>query len=288
MDLESDYQVPPPAYSEEEEFDQKVSIATEISAHASVADADGWEVYDPYAFENHSDMGVSKSEWPGHIHSSSTHIRIEKIPQSKSVDSVQLSPLNKYSMKDHQMQHANSVASSSQWHEADSLPGKGTLQRSEAYTSASFSLHCPQDIPPDGVYYAASCKDLPSPQVWQPERHTPLRYSFDAQPPAPYRASYQDTRIDAQSEYDGSAQSRRLRSLPPTPTPPRRQLLFQERPMASYHPIQPPVIKFDTSIAYSNTPSSPSLPHHHPASARPDAKYDSYSFYKCALRLSNM
>jgi len=42
---------PPPAYSEQE-FDQKISLATDLSTRSPLVDEDGWELYDLTSFEN--------------------------------------------------------------------------------------------------------------------------------------------------------------------------------------------------------------------------------------------
>ncbi|KAH9482651.1 hypothetical protein JR316_0004751 [Psilocybe cubensis] len=51
--MDSDYVPPPPAYSEQE-FDRKISQATTLSLATPVpnVDADGWQRYDPYVFQN--------------------------------------------------------------------------------------------------------------------------------------------------------------------------------------------------------------------------------------------
>src|SRR4051812_39138005 len=59
--ITDDYLSPPPAYSEQH-FDQKVSRATELSLQtakweaASMVDDDGWQQYDPSAFEGGSEL----------------------------------------------------------------------------------------------------------------------------------------------------------------------------------------------------------------------------------------
>lgn len=47
----------PPPYSEQE-FDQKVSLVTDLSSQSPPVDEDGWEVYDPTSFENISSVSA--------------------------------------------------------------------------------------------------------------------------------------------------------------------------------------------------------------------------------------
>ena len=61
-DMDHDSSAPPPAYSEQE-FDQKISLITDLSTRtrSPPVDEDGWEVYDPNSFENISSVSTKSA-----------------------------------------------------------------------------------------------------------------------------------------------------------------------------------------------------------------------------------
>ena len=64
--MDQDSFLPPPAYSEQE-FDQKISLATDLSTRSPLVDEDGWELYDPTSFENTSSAST-KSAYADNSH----------------------------------------------------------------------------------------------------------------------------------------------------------------------------------------------------------------------------
>lgn len=291
MDPESESQSnPPPAYSEQD-FDQKVSLATELS----VLNEDGWERYDPYAFEddraanlaNLTGEHAGRLDIQGPDFSSTAPLRVEKKQQSNV--------LNAYSTTDHRILDENAYTSRSSWPEAGPLPPKNTSLYSDPYASKSF--HVPysssttivEEIPPpaDDVYFATAHKTAVSRHEGQMgSRPIPLNYHTNtqsavavslSQSPIRHPENY-PTSNNPKSNYYDSPRSRRLRSLPATPAP-KHPLKLEERPMSTYHPIQAPLVHFDASMAYGNT-ALPSSPLQQPIASRSNKQSDSYSFYK--------
>ncbi|KJA30252.1 hypothetical protein HYPSUDRAFT_32394 [Hypholoma sublateritium FD-334 SS-4] len=295
MDPESESQCnPPPAYSEQD-FDQKVSLATELS----VLNEDGWEQYDPYAFED--DRAASLANLTGE-HGSRLDLQgpdSSPVAPSRVEKKQQLNVLNAYPTTGHRILDENGSTSRSSWPEASPLPSKNTSLYSDPYASKSF--HVPyssstaivEEIPPpvDDVYFAMAHKTAVSRQEGQiVTRPIPLSYHTNTQsavavtlPQLPNRHPeiYPSMSNDPKSNYYDSPRSRRLRSLPATPAP-KHPLKLEERPISTYHPIQAPLVHFDASMAYGNT-TLPSSPLQQPIASRSTKQSDSYLFYNSAV-----
>lgn len=264
MDPESEpLSNPPPAYSEQE-FDQKVSLATELS----VFDDDGWQQYDPYAFEDDcapnltskctGRLGLQGPPFP------TAPLRFEKNQQSNGLEA-------------HSVNNQNASTSYSSWPEAGPLPSKSILPHPEdLYTSKH--IHVP---------YSSSARTVPQQGGQVENQPMPLSYHSKTQStvtlplPQPVIPQNHPTPNVSKSNYHDSPTSRRLRSLPATPAP-KHAFKVEERPISTYHPIQAPLVHFDASMAYGNA-TPPSSLIEQPIASKSNIQSDSYLFYKSVL-----
>ncbi|KAF9485331.1 hypothetical protein BDN70DRAFT_871351 [Pholiota conissans] len=309
METESDYlQAPPPAYSEQE-FDQKISLATAISSCSSAVDDEGWEHYDPRAFEDTSNVTAAVAQPPesgSHDFSNESYIgksgitslplitplRIEKKSQSKpsNYDCVPGSAASnvevEWMLGD--VGDSSDISSANGHLRASDAIGDQyatTFNQSELYNKTSTNQ---DDILLDDVDFdPAVLYSLPHTRL---PKNSPVNHSFQSQSSMPIYTTERDITGDhhpillSPNSYPMSSPDVYRRSLPATPILPRHQNVHEERPVTSYQPTGASIMKFDSSVAYGNASVLSTSHTRHPfVSPAPQIQYDPHSLYNSAV-----
>jgi hypothetical protein len=323
METEPDYleAPPPPAYSEQE-FDQKVSLATAVSVLTPVVDEEGWEQYDPRAFEDHAanptPIGVMGQTATS---SSSVHDFPSKGNHSDKSDLTTLpsiAPLRiekKLQPKPYEYEHAtggaafkNDMVWTTGGSSAISSTGpNGQVQDQGHYTPGFVDndiniLHCrsamnQEEIVVNDVDFDPNALYSSFPHTRQTENQPASVDSYQSQPPMPLycntpgrdlAADYPPVLSNSNQQPISQPDAYR-RSLPSTPTLPRHQNFLGERPVTSYQPTRASILKFDPAVAYGKTSVSSAMQAQRPVViSTSEIQYDPHSLYRYVAPTRNI
>ena len=270
MDTDPDCLPPPPAYSEQE-FDQKIAQATDLSLIASNSiDPHGWERYDPAAFGappaspnvvNLPSSTPSKAGFFDHHHVQTGHgnstsvlptivpLRIEKKSQlgrepyynSAADRPGNMSPLPFAAQRSQSQEAYNDSPNKLSYLPQGAMP---------PYSPATVSQHRSS---------VSSVNGLQGSEDFQSQR--PLS---DAYWPAPRRPSAQ---------------------YPLPVTPDKRTVVQESGRVQGQYSSDVPLVPFDPTIAYGNSTPNPPRPSNEPASPAAKVQYDPHALYKCVYSL---
>lgn len=291
MDPDSIPPNPPPAYFEQE-FDQKISQATTLSLQLSQAslnvDSDGWQQYDPAAFEDTEGSSTS----PSTAERSSSGKMDDYMQHGRTIDPPSVVPLH-IEKKKQPRSLPNPVAQSKNESSSFTIGENSTPTLFSSETSNHDDFRT-QHHSAQSPYAEDTVSLIPSAPV---QHSTPIAHKtddipslmppplFEAELPTSIPESRPIDHYDHDNHYqlyvdpyniNPSRSARQFRS--------RSRLVPQERRGASYssapNTIQSSYLDFDPSIAYGRTQSAaPSFPVIQPVKK---LQFDPHSFYKYA------
>ncbi|KAF8913925.1 hypothetical protein CPB84DRAFT_1757929 [Gymnopilus junonius] len=269
MDMDPDYP-PPPAYSEQE-FDQKVAQATELSVIPSTSvDQDGWERYDPAAFElttaSANAVNLPSSPPPSKGKFFNHHgIPANNNNSTSALPTIIPLRIEKKSQLDRDPYYNATVDRSGGRSPLPSVRQHSRSQDRPHEFPSSVSFPQQASIP---LYSPASISQSHS--SFAPTTSPELRWEDHSQRPLndPYWTL-----------------SQRPSTQYPLPTTPDKRLIgvYPSYPSNVPHPQSVPLVPFDPTIAYERSASGPSQPLNAPASPAPTVHYDPYSLYNSVV-----
>ncbi|PPQ77755.1 hypothetical protein CVT25_011190 [Psilocybe cyanescens] len=304
--MDSDYVPPPPSYTEQE-FDQKVSQATTLSilTPAPNVDEDGWERYDPTAFERAPALpsGSVRSNTvnsPASFSSSSKGNGLPLNHQSSSQDDKPNSirrlpsivPLriekksqphydSSYTSQDHQIPLESKSSAHSCHTFSKSIPG------SSSAGPFSPNVYCEQ-IPTYEHQNIPTIHSIPPPSFDRTSSYAPSVLSA-----GPIHPGNDEDAFDPYRDYQTSQPYPPARqSLPVTPRPHsaiQRPASHTRSRSEAINSPPTPRLQFDPSVVYGkatlNAPMTAIQAIHSslPSPAKPNAQYDAHSFYNSSV-----
>lgn len=316
METEPDYhEAPPPAYSEQQEFDQKVSLATAVSALTPVVDEEGWEQYDPRAFENNA-ANPTPIDVMGQTATSSSSVNDfpSKGNHSGKSDLTSLPPIaplrieKKLQPKPYEYEHTTggvAFKNDIEWTADGSSAMSSTGPNGQHYTPGFVDndlniLHYKPATNQEEIL--VNDVDFDPATLYSSFQHTRQTenqptsvdpYRNQSQPPMPLYTPERDLAGDYPpvlsnpNPHPISQPDAYRRSLPPTPTLPRHQSFLGERPVTSYQPTRASILKFDPAVAYGKTSVSSAMQAERPVISTSEIQYDPHSLYRYVVPTHN-
>ncbi|KDR83714.1 hypothetical protein GALMADRAFT_236054 [Galerina marginata CBS 339.88] len=297
--MDADYLPPPPAYSEQE-FDQKISRATDISIVTSFPriDQDGWELYDPAAFDNVSTVPsnpmLNSVKNPSSISSSSNYLDTSPDRHPMTQPGNDKSSLDKLPTIVPLRIEKKSQPKYDRLYNSEAGPSSPLPQPAYDESSYEASSRSPVNLFLD-EYHDQRVATHEQERTPNSRSASPLSFegrssfasasNIESRPRENWQAAIQqNTHYDPY--YHMSQPISPRQSLPVEA--PRNQIMLQERPASSYSPRPDsiytpsgPQVQFNPSVAYGK--ATQSMPTIQRSPAKINARYDPHSFYNSAV-----